>query len=237
MIPFADVVLHEDNHCLAVNKPAGWLSQADQTGDPSVVDLARQYLKARYNKPGNVYVGLVHRLDRPVSGVLLLARTSKAAARLARAFHDNLAQKTYWAWVEGRWPDRSGSLADCLIKDHASNRVRVARPGEPGARLARLEYRVLARAPRATLLELKPATGRAHQLRVQLASRGYPILGDQRYGSRQALPAADGGRRIALHARSLEIMHPTSRATLALTAPVPEDWPAFALLDESFDHS
>jgi 23S rRNA pseudouridine1911/1915/1917 synthase len=221
-------VLFEDNHCLAMNKPAGLLSQGDETGDPSLVDWARDYLRARYQKPGNVYVGLVHRLDRPTSGVVLLARTSKAAGRLAEQFRAGKVGKTYWAIVEGRPVEEEGPWIDVLEKDRPSNRVRVQDEVGGGGREAIVEYRVLRRGRGFTKLELRPATGRSHQLRVQLASRGLPIAGDAKYGAKTVLAAEDGRRRIALHALELVFTHPTRGEVISLVAPVPADWPESA---------
>ena len=138
-------ILYEDNHCLAVNKPAGLLTQGDATGDPSLIEYARAYLKEKYGKPGNVFVGLVHRLDRPVSGVVLLAKTSKAAGRLSEQFRAGTVEKVYWAWVEGDCPDDSGEWADTLRKDEARNVVEVVPAGTAGGREARLAFRVLRR--------------------------------------------------------------------------------------------
>jgi 23S rRNA pseudouridine1911/1915/1917 synthase len=219
-------ILHEDNHCLAVNKPAGLLSQGDSTGDPSLIDLARDYLKVTYAKPGNVYVGLVHRLDRPTSGVVLVARTSKAAARLSEQFREGLVRKTYLAVIEGESPDESGEWEDWLIKDERSNVVRTALPGSPGAQRANVAFRVLGRQRGTVTIELQPTTGRGHQLRVQLASRGLPIVGDRKYGATTRLIALDGQPRIALHAQKLQFKHPTRPEHLAIEAPLPEDWPA-----------
>jgi 23S rRNA pseudouridine1911/1915/1917 synthase len=221
-------VLLEDNHCLALNKPAGLLTQADATGEPTLLDAARAYLKERYRKPGNVYVGLVHRLDRPVSGVVLLAKTSKAAGRLSARFREGGVEKIYWAMVEGNMQEDKGEWADVLRKDEARNVVEVVRPGTAGGRAARLAFRVLERGGRTTLLELKPVTGRSHQLRVQLASRGLPIAGDQKYGAKSGLKALDGGHRIALHARRLRFTHPTRPEVIEVSAPLPTDWPATA---------
>jgi 23S rRNA pseudouridine1911/1915/1917 synthase len=219
-------ILYEDNHCLAVNKPAGMLSQGDSTGDPSVVDLARDYLKKAYSKPGNVFVGLVHRLDRPTSGVVLVARTSKGAARLSEQFRDGLVQKTYLAVAEGAWPDDSGEWSDWLVKDERTNVVSTARAGGAEARPANLAYRVLHRSPGLVTFELRPTTGRGHQLRVQLASRGLPIVGDRKYGASTRLMALDGQPRIALHAQVLRFKHPTLPEPREVVAPIPADWPA-----------
>jgi 23S rRNA pseudouridine1911/1915/1917 synthase len=218
-------VLYEDNHCLAVNKPAGLPSQGDESGAETLVDLAKGYLKQRYGKPGNVYIGLVHRLDRPTSGVVLLARTSKAAARLAAQFRAGTIEKTYWALVEGSPTVDEGLWTDRLQKDRRLNASRVVGEVEEGGREAKVAFRVLHRWTDVAKLELRPFTGRSHQLRVQLANRGLPILGDERYGARSRIAAADGGRRIALHARSLTFSHPTREEVIEVEAPVPSDWP------------
>jgi 23S rRNA pseudouridine1911/1915/1917 synthase len=221
-------ILLEDNHLLAVNKPAGLLVQGDVTGEPSLVDLAKEYLREKYAKPGNVFVGLVHRLDRPVSGVVLLARTSKAASRLSEQFRAGQVDKRYRAIVEGFIPEDRGEWTDVLRKDERRNVVEVVEDEEEGGgKEARLAFRVLGRDARrkTTTVELRPLTGRAHQLRVQLASRGWPIVGDRKYGARSSLQARDGGPRIALHAESLTFTHPTRREERSVIAPVPSDWP------------
>lgn len=217
-------ILYEDNHCLVLNKPAGMLSQGDETGDPSLVSWTAEYWRVRYNKPGNVYVGLVHRLDRPTSGAVLLARTSKAAGRLADQFRSGAISKLYWAIVEGRPDQAEGEWVDWLAKDHRENRVRVVEEGE-GAKVARVAYRVLSTVGGTTKLALRPLTGRSHQLRVQLAERGLPIVGDRKYGAKRLLRALDGERRVALHARELEFTHPTRKEAISVVAPVQEDWP------------
>jgi 23S rRNA pseudouridine1911/1915/1917 synthase len=221
-------VLFEDNHCLVLNKPAGLLAQGDATGEPTILDQARAYLKDRYAKPGNVFIGLVHRLDRPVSGVVLLARTSKAAARLSEQFRTGAVEKVYWAVVEGTCPVDEGVWNDTLWKDERSNRVAVVDRETPGGRDAQLAFRVLRREPRRSVLELRPMTGRSHQLRVQLASRGLPIIGDRKYGASSTLLALDGLPRIALHAHRLTFRHPTRAEAISVDAPVPADWPASA---------
>ncbi len=218
-------ILFEDNHCLALDKPAGLLSQGDATGDLSLVDIAREDLKARYAKPGNVYVGLIHRLDRPVSGVVLLAKTSKAAARLSEQFRDRSVRKEYLAIVEGHPRERSGTWTDTLSKDGRENRVRVVDPGGSGS-VAGLDYEVVETSTHTSLIRLRPTTGRGHQLRVQLASRGLPIVGDRKYGASTSLRATDGGYRVALHAEALRFIHPTKKETISLQSPLPTDWPA-----------
>jgi 23S rRNA pseudouridine1911/1915/1917 synthase len=218
-------VLYEDNHCLAVNKPAGLLAQGDETGESSVVDLARDYLKSKYAKPGNVFVGLVHRLDRPTSGVILLGRTSKGADRLSAQFREGTVRKVYRAVVEGSPAEDEGTWTDWLAKHDARNVVRAVAPGEAAGREAHVAFRVLERHGGSTTVELIPATGRGHQLRVQLASRGLPIVGDRKYGARSTLLAEDGRPRIALHAFELSFRHPTRPEMVVVTAPVPRDWP------------
>jgi 23S rRNA pseudouridine1911/1915/1917 synthase len=227
-------ILFEDNHCLAVNKPAGLLTQGDASGDTSLFELVKADLKVRYAKPGNVYLGLLHRLDRPTSGVVLLAKTSKAASRLSDQFRRGDMRKTYWAVVEGSPAEEAGEWTDFLVKDRGENRVRVVERdwdveeegGErESSKRARVSYRVLDRRGRETLLELRPETGRSHQLRVQLSERGLPILGDRKYGSAAVLTARDGGRRIALHARQLIFTHPTRGEAISVVAPLSADWP------------
>ena len=215
-------VLHEDNHLLALNKPAGWSSAHDEN---SMCDLAKAYLKEKYSKPGNVFLGVVHRIDKPVSGVLVFARTSKAAARLSEQFRDHAVVKTYWAVVKkptrgnGWATGDSSSLEDWLSHDDDAHIVDVVNEGFPGAKLSKLHYTVKAEYEGQLLLELTPLTGRKHQLRVQLASRGAIIHGDRKYGS-----DASFGNAIALHARSITILHPTTSEPLTFTAPLPKPW-------------
>ena len=200
-------VVHEDNHLLVVNKPAGLLAQGDHTGDATLVDLAKAYLKEKYNKPGNVYLGLVHRLDRPASGLVVLAKTSKAASRLSEQFRKSSIEKYYTALVEGL-PPSSGDWTDDLIRDEQHSRV--ARPGEHGGKKARLTYEVVAQHHKHTRVYIHLITGRHHQIRVQFAARKHPLLGDMRYHSTQSFP----NRAIALHATQLSIDHPTTKERL-----------------------
>ena len=224
MIP----ILFEDNHCLVLDKPAGLLSQGDATGDQSVVDLASEDLKRRYSKPGNVYVGLIHRLDRPVSGVILLAKTSKAAARLSAQFHDHTVEKVYLALVEGKPSEDVGQWSDVLVKNPRTNTVSVSTRDE-GGQQAVVEYRVLESVGGLSLIELRPTTGRGHQLRVQLATRGLAILGDRKYGASGTVKAHDGGLRIALHAVELSFNHPTLDQRILVRSGRPADWPSAGL--------
>jgi 23S rRNA pseudouridine1911/1915/1917 synthase len=219
-------ILHEDNHCLVVDKPAGLLVQGDATGDASLVDLVADDLKRRYHKPGNVFVGLVHRLDRVASGVVLLAKTSKGAARLSEQFREGSVEKIYLAMVEGRLEADEGQWIDYLQKDEAHNVVSVVSPRTRGGLEAITRFRVLGPLPGGgALVELRPITGRSHQLRVQLASRGHPIWGDVKYGARTRVACRLGGQRIALHAAELRFTHPTTREALSIRAAEPADWP------------
>jgi 23S rRNA pseudouridine1911/1915/1917 synthase len=226
---FADAldILYEDNHCLALNKPAGWPTTHFDGKEETVDRLVKAYLKEKYDKPGNVFLGVVQRLDKPVSGVLLFARTSKAAARLSEQFREGMVEKTYWAIVEQRKPTAcgpwvlqdTGSFDDWLLKDDPNSRVEVVPPNTPGAQVARLVFQVRGRHDGMTWLELRPHTGRKHQLRVQLASRGWPIYGDAKYGSDHPF-----GSAIALHARSLTFLHPISKEPITIKADLPKYW-------------
>ena len=223
------VVLHEDNHCLAVAKPAPLLTQAPP-GVPSLEAMVRAYLKEKYHKPGNVYLGIPHRLDRPVSGVVLFARSSKAAQRLAEQFHERKVRKVYWALVEGEVAPAEGVWDDWLLKIKDEARAVRVTPETPGARHAALVYRCLRLVDGCTLLEVEPQTGRMHQIRVQAAARGWPVRGDVLYGS--TLPFGLSAelprdRVIGLHARSLTFLHPIRYEPTLVTAPEPETWRAF----------
>lgn len=190
----------------------------DHSGQRTMVDLTRDYLREKYQKPGNVFVGVVHRLDRPVSGVVLFARTSKGASRLSEQFRTHSVQKTYLALVEGAVDIRRGELYDRLSKDRDRNVVSVVSDKQPGQECI-LSFERLERHGRLTLLRIQPQTGRSHQIRVQLASRGWPIVGDRKYGSQTR---AQGS--IALHAASLEFSHPTTGAPIVVSSEFPAEW-------------
>ena len=212
-------ILYEDNHLLVVIKPAGLATMGVEKSRESLLEQAKQYLKAKYTKPGNVYLGIVSRLDAPVSGVLVLARTSKAAARLTEQFRSRAVDKTYWAAVEGSVQPAAGKLIDHVRKDERHRRMHIARPSDADAKEARLRYRTLQSHAQGSLLEVELETGRKHQIRLQLAHAGHPILGDRKYGSRR--PFAHG---VALHARRLEFDHPVQHNRLEFIAPLPPAW-------------
>jgi 23S rRNA pseudouridine1911/1915/1917 synthase len=212
-------VLYEDNHCLAVAKPAGCPSAHFQGREETLDRAAKVYLKEKYRKPGNVFLGVVHRLDKPVSGVLLFARTSKAAARLAQQFREGTVEKTYWAVVEGEVHKAAGTLEDWLLKNEDVGRVEIVEPRTNGARQALLHYQRRAVHGGLTWLEVRPQTGRTHQLRVQLAHHGYPIYGDAKYGAVHTF-----GKTVALHARALTFLHPIRYEPVNITAEVPRVW-------------
>jgi 23S rRNA pseudouridine1911/1915/1917 synthase len=223
-------ILYEDNHLLVVNKPADLATMGVGESEPSLWRRARAYLKAKYNKPGNVYLGVVSRVDAAVTGAVVFARTSKAAARLSEQFREADVGKVYWALVE-RPPDPvRGACTDWLLKDEPRRRMMLVAPTVPGAQEARLTYRSLETLEpgtlgagtlgSATLVEVRLETGRKHQIRVQLAARGWHVLGDVKYGARTRFP-----RGIALHARRLVLEHPVRHDRVDIVAPLPAYWP------------
>ena len=219
-------VLYEDNHLLAVNKAAGVLVQGDDTGDVPLVELCKKYIKEKYNKPGEVFLGVVHRLDRPVSGVVVFARTSKALERMNELFRDRQTKKIYWAIVKNKPKEIAGTLIHWLVKNEKNNKVTAfARENKNGQR-SELDYRIAKHKSGFYLLEVNPITGRPHQIRVQLASMDCVIVGDVKYG--YGSPNAD--KSICLHARQLTFVHPVKKETISIDAPLPgnEVWNLFS---------
>lgn len=217
---FCMQILYEDNHIIAVSKTCREIVQADKTGDTPLLDMVKAYIKQKYNKPGEVFLGLPHRLDRPTSGVVLFARTSKALVRLNAMFqtHESI-HKTYWAIVANPPREPEGYLEHWLLRKEKENKSYVVREGTKDAKLAKLRYRTLAQSDRYTLLEITLLTGRHHQIRCQLAAIGSPIRGDLKYGAPRSNP--DGG--ISLHAREIAFVHPVSKLPISIIAPVPDD--------------
>jgi 23S rRNA pseudouridine1911/1915/1917 synthase len=212
-------VLYEDNHLLAVSKPAGLATIGVATDELSLAKLAKHYLKAKYRKPGNVYLGVMSRLDAAVSGVVLFARTSKAAARLTELFRDHAVEKIYVAVVEGVLEPASAALDDWVAKNDARQRMEIVEPNHPGAQHARLSYRRLAAARESSFAEIQLQTGRKHQIRLQLGSRRHPVVGDRKYGSTRGFRAG-----IALHSARLTVKHPTRDEVLTFVCPPPPTW-------------
>ena len=222
-------VLYEDNHIIAVNKTCNEIVQGDKTGDTPLSETVKAYIKEKYNKPGEVFLGVTHRLDRPTSGVVLFARTSKALTRLNEMFksHEQI-KKTYWAIVQGAPKVPEARLENWLVRNEAQNKSYIAKPGAKEAKQAILSYKTLAKGEHYTLLEVNLETGRHHQIRCQLAAIGCPIKGDLKYGAKRSNP--DGG--ICLHARKIEFIHPVKKENICITASVPNDslWQQFAAL-------
>ena len=217
-------VIFEDNHLLVIHKPTGWLVQGDKTGDATLTDWGRKYIKEKYDKPGEVYLHPVHRLDRPVSGIVTFARTSKASERLNRLFREDKVEKSYLAIVQGVPNDTEGNLVHWLVKDGSKNLVKAYNKERNGAKRAELSYEVLLVEKGHSLLMVKPKTGRPHQIRVQLASMKCPIVGDLRYG--KGTPNPD--KSISLHAFQLSFVHPVRKEPLQLTcAPKGRNWSTF----------
>ncbi len=224
-------ILYEDNHLIAVNKRAGTLSQGDKTGDDPLGEEVKKYIKIKYNKPGEVFLGVIHRLDRPVSGVILFARTSKALSRMNELFQEKKFQKTYWAITKNRPHDAERTLIHYLIKNEKNNTSKAYNKEIKGSKRAELSYKIVAQLDNYIGIAVKPATGRHHQIRVQLASIGCPIKGDLKYGFDRS--NSDGS--IHLHAREARFTHPVSKEELVITAPPPKDaiWQALLQKIES----
>lgn len=212
-------ILFEDNHLLIINKKAGELAQGDETGDVPLIDSLKEFIKVRDHKPGNVFLGLIHRLDRPTTGILIFAKTSKALTRMNEIFKTREVQKAYWAIVEGKPEIDAQRLEHYLRKNQKNNKVSVFTKPTPEAKLAILEYRTLGKLDNYTLLEVDLFTGRSHQIRAQLSFNGNSIKGDLKYGSRRSNP--DGS--ISLHARKISFQHPVTKEQISVIAPPPKD--------------
>lgn len=212
-------VLYEDNHIIIVNKSSSEIVQGDKTGDKPLVEIVKEYIKEKYHKPGNVFLGVVHRLDRPVSGVVVFARTGKALARLNEMFRTKDVHKTYWAIVANQPPAPEGELTHWLVRKEQQNKSFAYDKEVPQSKKAILNYRVIAKSDRYFLLEVDLKTGRHHQIRCQLAKMGCPIKGDLKYGAPRSNP--DGS--ISLHARRIRFVHPVSKKEICVEAPVPSD--------------
>jgi 23S rRNA pseudouridine1911/1915/1917 synthase len=222
------MVVYEDNHLLALNKPAGWLVQGDRTGDPTLTDWGKNYLKEKYAKPGAVFLHPAHRIDRPVSGAVLFARTDKALGRLTTLFRERKVFKTYWALVLNKPATLADELRHFLIKDEQRNIVRVVSKNTSDAKEAILQYAYLKKVGSYYLLEIHPLTGRPHQIRAQLGAIGCPIIGDLKYGASAPLPDAS----IGLHSQIIALEHPVRLEPLRIEAPLPQtDWWKLALSD------
>jgi len=222
-------ILFEDNHILIVNKRPGDIVQGDKTGDLPLTDLLKAYIKEKYKKPGEVFLGLVHRLDRPVSGAVIFARTSKALTRLTQMVKEREIKKTYWAIVDKVPGETEGTLIHFLRKNEQQNKSYIVKEGTTGAKRAELNYKLLASSKSLYLLEVNLITGRHHQIRAQLAASGCHIKGDLKYGA--ARSNEDGS--ISLHARKLEFLHPVTKLPVKIIAPPPErnEWTFFGVLD------
>jgi 23S rRNA pseudouridine1911/1915/1917 synthase len=218
-------ILYEDNHLIAVYKKGGWIVQVDDTGDLSLDDMVKNYIAAKYNKPNGAFLGVVHRLDRPVSGVILFAKTSKALDRINKMFKEREMHKTYWAVVRQRPSKMEGTLVHWLVKNPKKNITTAYNEEVPGSQRAELHFKVLGFLDGYYLIEVDPITGRPHQIRVQLATLGSPIVGDNKYG----YPRGSRKKTICLHARKLQFIHPIKKEPVKIFAPLPKDgfWDKF----------
>ena len=225
-------VLYEDNHIIAVNKSSSEIVQGDKTGDQPLSETIKLYLKEKYNKPGEVFLGVTHRLDRPVSGVVLFAKTSKALTRLNEMFRNQEVKKTYWAIVKERPEQPEGRLEHYLVRNEKQNKSVAYEKERSDAKKAALSYKLIAHSDTYYLLEVQLETGRHHQIRCQLAKMGCPIKGDLKYGFPRSNP--NGG--ISLHARSVEFIHPVSKLPISLTAPVPVDDKLWDTMEKLLSH-
>lgn len=212
-------ILFEDNHVIVINKRSGDITQGDKTGDKPLSDVVKEYIKENENKPGNVYLGVVHRLDRPTSGIVIFAKTSKALERLNKALRDKKIHKTYWAVVNKIDIPNQQTLTHFLVKNPKNNKSSVCKPKTQGAKEAILHYKLVKKLDNFQLLEIELETGRHHQIRVQLSTLGCTIKGDLKYGAKRS--NKDGS--IHLHARKIEFTHPVKKEPITLIAPVPND--------------
>ena len=219
------IPLYEDNHLIIVNKPAGALVQGDETGDEALGEEVKAYIKRKYKKPGDVFLGVIHRLDRPVSGALIFARTSKGLERMNKLFRDREIQKTYWALTKNKPQELEGELIHYLKKDGSTNKVSAYSNEKKGGQKAILNYKLIGRFAEYYLLEVKPLTGRPHQIRVQLAKMGCPIFGDVKYGGEKS----NDRFAIYLHSREVSFIHPIKKEPVRITAKTPNDqiWKLF----------
>lgn len=216
-------IIYEDNHIIVANKKPGEIVQGDKTGDIPMSELIKQYLKEKYDKPGNVFCGVVHRIDRPVGGLVIFAKTSKALERLNKMLREGDIHKTYWALVEGKPKNAEATLRNFLKSDGRLNKTFISTEHDPEAKESILNYRTVAEGERYTLLEIELLTGRKHQIRAQLSNIGHPIKGDLKYGAKRSNP--DGG--ISLLARKISFVHPVSKQLVELEAPLPSEFTKF----------
>lgn len=218
-------ILYEDNHIIIVNKASGEIVQGDKTGDKPLSEIVKEYLKEKYNKPGNVFCGVTHRLDRPTSGVVVFAKTSKALSRLNEMFRKDAVDKTYWAIVKNRPNKTEGKLTHYLIKNEKNNKSTAYDTERPHTKKSVMSYKVISTSQNYNLLEIRLETGRHHQIRCQLSKIGCPVKGDLKYGAERS--NLDGS--ISLHARSISFVHPVSKERIEVIAPVPEEnlWKTF----------
>ncbi|MBN8642986.1 MAG: RNA pseudouridine synthase [Flavobacteriales bacterium] len=212
-------ILHEDNHIIVINKRVGDIVQGDKTGDKPLSEIVKEYIKEKYNKPGDVFLGVVHRLDRPTTGIVVFARTSKALERLNKMFSERETQKTYWAVVKNRPAKNEDNLVHFLVRNEKNNTSKAHSKEVPNSKKASLDYKIIKELNNYFALEINLHTGRHHQIRSQLSAIGCPIKGDLKYGFDRSNP--DGG--IHLHARKLVFIHPVSKEELTLVAPTPND--------------
>ena len=216
-------IIYEDNHIIVVNKAPGEIVQGDKSGDTPLSELLKIYLKEKYNKPGNVFCGVVHRIDRPVGGLVIFAKTSKALERLNKMLREGEIHKTYWALVEGKLKEPEGTLINHLKSDGRLNKTFISNSGDPDAKESILNYKTITEGDRYTLLEINLLTGRKHQIRAQLSGLGHPIKGDLKYGAKRSNPDAS----ISLLAKKIEFIHPVSKQLMVFEAPIPSSFQKF----------